>query len=390
MKDVLMYCHKGSGNHGCEAIIRGTMNVLNNAGDFKYTLVSENPSQDIEYGIGEKVNVVKEQNPVKKNTFKFVNAYLDLKIKKDYTKMNDLAYEEALTSINKNGINLSLGGDNYCYGDQGKYIMLHKLSRKHGTKTVLWGCSVDEDRLENPEIIEDFKSFDLIVARETITYNNMIKKGLTNVKLYPDVAFTLQIDENMKELPPENTVGINLSPLIMNYETNEGNALASYEKLVEYILKETNMNVALVPHVIWEGNDDRVPLKKIYDKFKDSGRVYMIGDYNCTQLKAYISKCRFFIGARTHATIAAYSTCVPTLVVGYSVKSKGIAKDIFGTYDKYVIPVQDLTEENLVREFKWMFNNEKSIKNHLEDFIPEYRQKSLEAGREIANILGDI
>ena len=390
MKDVLMYCHKGSGNHGCEAIIRGTMNVLNNAGDFKYTLVSENPSQDIEYGIGEKVNVVKEQNPVKKNTFKFVNAYLDLKIKKDYTKMNDLAYEEAMTSINKNGINLSIGGDNYCYGDHGKYIMLHNLSRKHGNKTVLWGCSVDEDRLENPEIIEDFKSFDLIVARETITYNNMIKKGLTNVKLYPDVAFTLQIDENMKELPPENTVGINLSPLIMNYETNEGNALASYEKLVEYILKETNMNVALVPHVIWEGNDDRVPLKKIYDKFKDSGRVYMIGDYNCTQLKAYISKCRFFIGARTHATIAAYSTCVPTLVVGYSVKSKGIAKDIFGTYDKYVIPVQDLTEENLVREFKWMFNNEKSINNHLEDFIPEYRQKSLEAGREIANILGDI
>lgn len=390
MKDVLMYCHKGSGNHGCEAIIRGTMNVLNNAGDFKYTLVSENPSQDIEYGIGKKVNVVKEQNPVKKNTFKFVNAYLDLKIKKDYTKMNDLAYEEAMTSINKNGINLSIGGDNYCYGDHGKYIMLHNLSRKHGNKTVLWGCSVDEDRLENPEIIEDFKSFDLIVARETITYNNMIKKGLTNVKLYPDVAFTLQIDENMKELPPENTVGINLSPLIMNYETNEGNALASYEKLVEYILKETNMNVALVPHVIWEGNDDRVPLKKIYDKFKDSGRVYMIGDYNCTQLKAYISKCRFFIGARTHATIAAYSTCVPTLVVGYSVKSKGIAKDIFGTYDKYVIPVQDLTEENLVREFKWMFNNEKSIKNHLEDFIPEYRQKSLEAGREIANILGDI
>ena len=107
-------------------------------------------------------------------------------------------------------------------------------------------------------------------------------------------------------------------------------------------------------------------------------------------MKAYISKCRFFIGARTHATIAAYSTCVPTLVVGYSVKSKGIAKDIFGTYDKYVIPVQDLTEENLVKEFKWMFNNEKSIKKHLENFIPKYRLKALEAGKEIANTLGDI
>ena len=363
MKDVLMYCHKGSGNHGCEAIIRGTMNVLNNAGNFKYTLVSQNPSEDIGYGIGDNVNVVKEQNEVKKNSFKFVNAYLDLKLKKDYRKMNYLAYEKSMRSINKSGISFSIGGDNYCYGDHSKYIMLHNLSRKYGNKTVLWGCSVDEDRLELPEIIEDFKNFDLIVTRETITYENMLKKGLTNVKLYPDVAFTLQIDENMKELPPKNTVGINLSPLIMNYETNEGNALASYEKLVEYILNETNMNVALVPHVMWEGNDDRIPLKKIYDKFKNSGRVYMIGDYNCTQLKSYISKCRFFIGARTHATIAAYSTCVPTLVVGYSVKSKGIAKDIFGTYEKYVIPVQDLTEENLIEEFKWIVDNEKKIKN---------------------------
>lgn len=386
MQDILFYCHKGSSNHGCEAIIRGTMNVLDNAGEFKYTLVSENPNNDIEYGIGERVNVVKELNQVKKKSFKFLSAYLDLKLKKDYKKMNDLAYEGAMNSIDKTGISFSIGGDNYCYNDHSKYIMLHNLSRKHGNKTVLWGCSVDEDRFEIPEIIEDFKNFDLIVARETITYENMLKKGITNVRLYPDVAFTLQIDENMKELPPENTVGINLSPLIMNYETNEGNALKSYEKLVEYILNETDMNVALVPHVVWEGNDDRVPLRKIYDKFKDTGRVYMIGDYNCNQLKAYISKCRFFIGARTHATIAAYSTCVPTLVVGYSVKSKGIAKDIFGTYDGYVIPVQDLTEEKLIGNFKWLVENEEGIKSHLEEFIPGYRQKAFEAGNEIVNL----
>ena len=386
MRDILFYCHKGSGNHGCEAIIRGTMNVLDNAGEFKYTLVSEEPSQDIEYGIGERVRIVKERNEVKKSSLKFLSAYYDLKFKKDYKKMNDLAFEEAMSSISNSGVSLSIGGDNYCYNDHDKYIMLHNLSRKQGQKTVLWGCSVDEDRLDIPEIVEDFKNFDLIVTRETITYKNMLKKGLTNVKLYPDVAFTLQIDESMEELPPENTVGINLSPLIMNYETSEGNALRSYERLVEYILESTDMNVALVPHVVWGNNDDRVPLKKIYDKFKDTNRVFMIGDYDCTKLKVYISKCRFFIGARTHATIAAYSTCVPTLVVGYSVKSKGIAKDIFGTYENYVIPVQDLTENNLVENFNWLVNNEESIRQHLNEFMPGYRQKSLDAGREIIKL----
>ena len=51
----------------------------------------------------------------------------------------------------------------------------------------------------------------------------------------------------------------------------------------------------------------------------------MIQDDNCMVIKGYISRCELFIGARTHATIAAYSTGVPTLVLGYSVKARGIA-----------------------------------------------------------------
>ena len=37
-----------------------------------------------------------------------------------------------------------------------------------------------------------------------------------------------------------------------------------------------------------------------------------------------------------------------------------------------------------------MVDNEKRIKKHLENFIPKYRLKALEAGKEIANTLGDI
>ena len=67
-------------------------------------------------------------------------------------------------------------------------------------------------------------------------------------------------------------------------------------------------------------------------RYKSTGRVMLVQDCNCEELKGYISRCRFFIGARTHATIAAYSSQVPTLVVGYSVKAKGIAKDRIRKY----------------------------------------------------------
>ena len=179
--------------------------------------------------------------------------------------------------------------------------------------------------------------------------------------------------------------------MVMNNETTEGITIENYIELIKFILENTDMNVALIPHVIWEdNNDDRKPSKFLYDKFKDTNRVVLIEDDNCEVLKGYISRCKFFIGARTHSTIAAYSTCVPTLVVGYSIKAKGIAKDIFGTYENYVIPVQNLkNKDDLLKSFKWIEDRESSIKEYMDKFIPSYKEKSLDAAKELSKIIED-
>ena len=49
MKDIIMYGHSGSGNHGCEAIIRSTMKVLQQ----QCVVYSNSPEQDKKYGINE-------------------------------------------------------------------------------------------------------------------------------------------------------------------------------------------------------------------------------------------------------------------------------------------------------------------------------------------------
>ena len=106
--------------------------------------------------------------------------------------------------------------------------------------------------------------------------------------------------------------------------------MENYRRLIDHILKDTDNSVALIPHVMWKNNDDRLALKELYQGYEKNERVVLFPDMSCRKLKYVISKCRAFIGARTHATIAAYSSCVPTLVVGYSVKARGIARDLFG------------------------------------------------------------
>ena len=81
---------------------------------------------------------------------------------------------------------------------------------------------------------------------------------------------------------------------------------------------------------------------------------------------------------------------MPTLVAGYSVKAKGIAKDIFGDYEHYVVPVQSLQKGgDLVTAFQWLMRREDDIRKHLQEFMPSYCAKAWETGKEIQKLIGE-
>lgn len=385
-----LYGHNGSGNHGCEAIVRSTAKILRNSySDNEVILASNGCDEDNKYGLNKVVTIKREKNQIKKLSFSFIDAYFNLKVLKKDLKIEELTYRDTFLNNDENTIALSIGGDNYCYPGYERFTMLHNMLIRKKAKTVLWGCSVEPTKI-NDDMAMDLKNYDLIITRETLTLEALKNIG-ANVKLYPDPAF--QLDKIEKELPKGfiegNTIGINISPMIMNNESSDGITMKNYLRLIDHIIKNTDMNIVLIPHVIWEdNNDDRVPSMELYNKFKHTGRVIMIEDNNCEVLKGYISRCRMFIGARTHSTIAAYATGVPTLVVGYSIKAKGIAKDIFGTYENYVIPVQSLNEEkDLTKAFEWIKCNEVKIKKHLNEFMPSYKDKSLDAAKELITLI---
>ena len=332
-------------------------------------LWSFNKDEDEKYGAAESVERIYRSEELKKGS----PAYFEALLRRKLLRQPRANLEVFIKKLFGNSVAISVGGDNYCYPWSAKQGMeLDRTIRKSGAKTVFWGCSVDEEFI-TPEVREDLEQFDLITARETISYR-ILKQINPNTVLVADPAFLL----DKTELPlPENfiegnTVGINISPMIMDYGDG-GLIRENYEKLIEYILDQTDMNVCLIPHVIWGANNDLEPIELLYQKYGHTGRVCKIGDHNCTELKGFISRCRFFVGARTHATIAAYSTCVPTLVVGYSVKSKGIATDLFGTDENYVVPVQKLEDKkSLMQAFRWIESQEDEIRKMLHQIMPEY------------------
>ena len=302
MKKIL-FMHTGSGNHGCEAIVRTTASMLGGPSDV--VLWSMTKSEDEKYGSAASVEEIVVSEQIKK----YSPAYFDALFRRKILRDKQANMQVFLRALFKDNIAISIGGDNYCYSWSAKQaIELDKKIRKFCKYSVLWGCSIDPEAI-TPEMAKDLAGFDLITAREPITYA-LLKKINANTVKVADPAFLLErVDCPLPYGFVEgNTVGVNVSPLIMKYGTEDNLILENYELMIQYIIDHTDMNICLIPHVVWEYNNDLEPIDLLYNIFKETDRVCKIEDGNCTELKGYIARCRFFVGARTHATIAAYST----------------------------------------------------------------------------------
>ena len=404
---LAFYMHAGSGNHGCEAIVDSLVRMLfgqtgtegDPAESSVITLMTNSAQEDEQYLPQDVKNhlEIREEQHIEQHFADHVLYYVYRKITRDRESFLRYRLRPLCEKGSRPELAVSIGGDNYCYPSMVEDLMLaNSMLKRQGTKTMLLGCSIEPDLLTKwdgrKKLIADMNRYDRIVARESITFQALLDAGIPEDKviLCPDPAFTLPVDESA--LPEGfkcgNTVGINLSPMIEDYAKDKSIALQSYETLIGHILATTDMDVVLIPHVVWDRNNDRIPLGKLYEKWQEEPRVRMLDDLPAEKIKGVIANCRFFIGARTHATIAAYSTLIPTLVIGYSVKARGIARDLFGTEENYVLPVQTLTDpQQLIRAWDWLLRHEDEMHYTLAGSVSKCRKLAMENGTEIRKML---
>lgn len=380
-----MFFHGGSNNRGCEAIVRSGVALLKKQiPNAIIDLASWKPETDANIHL---IDNIFDDSPksIIKYSLDWFKLVIHFKLFHNENFALSLIHSKTIKLIPNYDIILSIGGDNYCYGEQPGIYEIDRVIKKAGKKLVLWGASIGDEDLSETKLA-DLKLFDLILARESLTYEILTKHGLTNIKLCADGAFTME----KEELPlPDgwqigNTLGFNFSPLV--WIKNKDSRKAAFD-LVQYILDTTSFTIAFTPHVIEEGNDDYACLEDFYNEFKNTGRVLLLpNNLNAIQYKGYIARMRFFIGARTHATIAAYSTLIPTMVLGYSIKSKGISKDIFGE-EKLVLNLKDISDSSkLIEKFQEMVQEEEKIIETLANNIPRIKEMSRKATLYLSEI----
>lgn len=377
MSKVFFPLHLNGGNRGCEAIAKGTALLLEEPKENLVGLCND-VALDNRLGVSSFVSLVPSPSL---NKFKLLLRKAHRLFCPQHSKHMKFVYKQTyddfLKKIPADGIVFSTGGDMYCYGDN-EAVYTARFCQERGLKTALWGCSIGEKNL-TPKKMDTLKNFDLIYVRDSLTEHVLHSHGINNTICYPDPAFILEPEKIT--LPSffdaNEVIGINLSRFVFGNNLEGMNMMRHF---MDYLLKETDLHIMLVPHVLWRDQDDRVISNDFMKIYSNTGRVHLF-DSNCfnyCEIRYAISKCRYFVGARTHSVISAYSTCVPTIALGYSIKSKGIAKDL-ELDEKYVVDcTNNCYESKITESFLCLRQMESDVKRHMEDVMPKYKKRLLE------------
>lgn len=399
-------------NRGCEAIVRGTTKILReHFKDPRFICLSHFQSEE-QYRkqcLKETDRAIKHlasQRLYKETIIKnFWKPEIWMRVLQRFFKHDmylSQMYRDMLPYLNKASAVLSVGGDHYSldYGRPSLYTTLDNLVLARGKPHVLWGASVGPfSTIPDYEqyMSEHLQRVNAIFARESVSVKYLQHIGVSkNVYHVADPAFLMDpikpegIDE---DLPiDEEAIGINLSPLMAKYVTNSNieEWIGRAASIITDLAQKTEMPIYLIPHVINPTSDDHKFLQRVISliQTKENDITLVPPKYNAAEMKWIISHMKLFAGARTHSTIAALSSCVPTLSFAYSIKAQGINKDIYDHTD-YCLNPGELKINTISNRISIMLDQNTEIRNHLREKIPRVQRAAQNSGIDLKRIIQD-
>lgn len=390
------------GNRGCEALVRSSVDIIRREfGEAGFAAPSWNPTLDARqwpqaHGLG--VSFV-DPEPFPS----IVRWWGRLRRRLPFLPFWEPKFEVSRSArdlINQSDVLIMTGGDiiSLDYGPESLFYWagVCRAAKACGKPAVLWAASVGpfgSDKAIESAMVGFLREFDLITVREDASLGYLRGLGIEGVQRVSDPAFCLAPDAAgvAAELTDPRAgfrrLGFNISPVIRKFRDTELAREALDKEVVDFLVEVANqgfMDVTLIPHVDpLDGtlgyNSDSAYMAKLLEAVQprlepNGGRVQLLpAGFNAAQLKHIISRCDFFMGGRTHATVAALSTGVPTTSIAYSIKAKGINKDVFG-HDRYVLPTPEVARDSLSAHLKLLIDDEQLVREHLKERKPHLEE----------------
>jgi colanic acid/amylovoran biosynthesis protein len=222
------------------------------------------------------------------------------------------------------------------------------------------------------------------------------------VSLVADPAFLLEPDAGAVAFGARlrqthgALVGISISQGIASWTGVDPSVrMAAWERVLHRMVHDFNAHVLLIPHVQETFADDAESCHELWKRLGYSPAVSVLaGDFSAAEYKGVLSQCDLVIAERMHAGIGAISSGVPTALVAYSVKARGILEAMIGPE---LCEGNALIEGNLfaspdavVHQLDQVWHQRRLIADALAASVPNAQNMARKSFEPIAACLGSV
>lgn len=377
-------------NFGAPSLLHGIQEVLTELYGPNYELVyyqttsfNKNSLHDFDIKMLTVPLVFRDVNLSMENLKKIIELIRDIISSDIVVDLYGICFSDNLTSDRfKNSYMLSLINTLYKF----RLIVLAKLFFK---KTVKNTCSFGPMRYLPNKKAAAFTCtylFNILSAREKESRSALISDAQIKkeILLSPDIANMMIATNN--NMFSESKIGISTSYQIIKQWKGKDDYVECIVNLCDHINKKYCIPIILIPNEVQSSidvNDVDVSNEIRYRLSNIGVDVEVIDSANMssTDLKNIIASCEVMIASRYHSCVAALSSGIPTLVVGWHYKYEELLH--WYGQDDWAIPMSECTSKKLISMFDSFWEQRDELKRIINEKYPEVRKAVIEIGKKL-------
>jgi polysaccharide pyruvyl transferase WcaK-like protein len=259
-----------------------------------------------------------------------------------------------------------------------KIDRIHRIARLLSKPYVLLPQTIGP--FTNPAIrkkaVKSMVEASLVMTRDgqSLDYVKELADNRPRVKEFIDVAFFLpytkmDFDKDFVH------VGLNISGLLWNggyTRNNQFGLKTDYQqaimKVLTWFLSTEKVKVHLISHVATGERNIENDYEVAFDLWKTMHHDRLVLAplfFSPIDAKSYIAGMDFFMGARMHATIAAFSAGIPVVPMAYSRKFNGLFVDTLSY--PHLIDLKEDDESTILTKVKEAFSHREDLQREIAD-----------------------
>lgn len=232
-------------------------------------------------------------------------------------------------------------------------------ARLAGKRSVKTTCSFGPiTRLLDVRAVEwchKFHIFDAILARESESAKELNRFFKSEIRVFPDMANLMPIPKVCRE---DDLIGVVTSfQMERQWKNKEIGYIDAMVALIEHIRAKYGWRIRLIPNQdinrnaeVFDRNDSAVA-RDIYERLscRTGVTIASTAGLGGMERKAEISRCKAIVSPRYHACVAAFSSGVPVLAIGWHCKYLELA-ELYGQ-NEWTMPSDKCSKNALITKF---------------------------------------